>query len=46
MKKEKDFYTSPEVETLELRIEGIICQSGEFDPDNWNSGEDDWFPLS
>lgn len=27
MKKEKDFYTSPEVETLELRIEGIICQS-------------------
>lgn len=28
MKKEKDFYTSPDVDVVELRVEGVICQSG------------------
>ena len=27
MKKEKVFYTSPEVDVIELRVEGVICQS-------------------
>ncbi len=30
MKKAKDFYTSPEVDVLELRVEGVICQSGDL----------------
>ena len=38
MKKEKEFYTSPEVNVFTLQGEGVICQStGEQvgDPTNW-----------
>lgn len=26
----KELYTSPEVDVLEIKFEGVICQSGEF----------------
>ena len=38
MKKEKDFYTSPEVDVLELRTEGVICESVLGDSDFGDSG--------
>lgn len=36
-------YIAPECISLELRAQGIICQSGEFDINDW---EDDGNPLS
>lgn len=40
---EKELYTSPEVKVFNVRIEGVICTSGEFNPNQWNPGNDDWF---
>ena len=39
----KELYTSPEVKAFDVRIEGVICTSGEFDPNQWNPGNNDWF---
>ena len=44
MKKEKEFYTSPEVDVLELRVEGVVCQSMDGGIDNGTV--DDWGTLS
>jgi len=44
MKKEKEFYTSPEVEAFILQSEGVVCQStGEqvSNPQDW-SGLGGW----
>lgn len=38
--KEKETYTSPECETLELRIEGVIAASGDPQPYNNPFGEE------
>ena len=46
MKKEKDFYTSPEVDVIELRVEGVICQStGGMDIPNWGNDPNDFPDL-
>ena len=52
MKKQKVFYTSPEVEILELRVENLICASGEIgingfgnDDDVLNSSTMDFFDF-
>lgn len=36
-------YLTPEVNVFTVQTEGVICQSGEFDPNNWNNGLDNWF---
>ena len=38
-------YLTPEVNVFTVQTEGVICQSGEFDPNNWNPGQDDWFSV-
>ncbi len=38
-------YESPTIDVLELTIEGVVCGSGEFDPNDWNHGQDDWFTV-
>ena len=40
MKKQKVFYTSPEVEILELRVENLICASGEIGINGFGNDED------
>lgn len=42
----KELYEQPSVLVFTLQTEGVICTSGEFDPNNWNPGTDDWFPMS
>ena len=44
MNKEKDYYTSPEVDVIKLCFEGIICQSvpggtepGDIIPGGWDA---------
>ena len=32
---EKELYTSPEVKVFNVRIEGVICQSGRFGINDW-----------
>ena len=36
----KKLYLSPEVKTFEVKIEGIICQSGLNDPTDYTPGGD------
>ena len=43
MNKEKQVYLSPETETLVIQVEGVVCTSGEFNPNQWNPGNEDWF---
>lgn len=43
MKKEKEFYASPEVEAFILQSEGVVCQSPGAKINDW---EDDDDPLS
>lgn len=33
-------YVSPELEVIELQIEGSVCNVASL---NWNEGEEDWF---
>lgn len=41
MKKEiKELYVSPEVETVELKVEQGFATS---DPQEWGAGNDNWF---
>ena len=42
MNKKSD-YISPEVDVFTLLSEGVICGSGDFDPNNWNPGSNDWW---
>lgn len=39
----KQLYLSPTTETLVVQVEEMICGSGDFNPNNWNPGNDDWF---
>ena len=34
--KEKTLYISPEMKVFTVRIQRVICQSGEFGINNWN----------
>jgi len=43
MNKEKLTYLSPETETLVVRFEGVICQSGNMGIKDWQNDGD---PLS
>ena len=36
----KELYLSPEVKTFEVKIEGVICQSGLNDPTDYIPGDD------
>ena len=36
-------HESPTTKVFELRFEGIICVSGDFDPNSWGNGSDDWW---
>ncbi len=36
-------YETPSVTTLEVLSEGVLCGSGDFDPADWNKGQEDWF---
>ncbi len=40
----KQPYTAPEAETLEVKYEGIICDSGDFGVDPWTDPGTD--PIS
>ena len=42
---EKEMYTEPTVKVFEVRVGGVICTSGDFNPNSWNEGQNDWFPL-
>lgn len=39
----KELYEQPSVLVFKVQTEGVICGSGDFDPNNWNPGNDDWF---
>ena len=36
-------YLTPEVDVFTVQTEGVICESGEFNPNSWNNGQNDWF---
>ena len=40
---EKELYTSPEVKVFNVRIEGVICQSGDMTIPDW---QNDGNPLT
>lgn len=46
MTKELLGYEAPTTTIFVVQTRRVICTSGEFDPNNWNPGTDDWFPMS
>ena len=42
VKEQKDLYVSPEVTTLEIKAQAIICQSGSNE-DYYNTNDPVWF---
>lgn len=40
---QKQTYTAPEAETLVIRFEGMICLSGDGNPNAWTAGNNNWF---
>ena len=44
MINEKEVYTSPTTDVLELRFEGIICESNDSTIPGWGDGSD--FPIN
>ena len=36
-------YEAPAVEVLEIRGEGVLCQSDNFDAKDWETGNENWF---
>ena len=40
IKKNKELYEAPSTLVYEVKIEGVICQSGLNNPDNYGGGDD------
>ena len=38
--KHKDLYEAPSTRVFEMKIEGVICQSGLYDPTDYIHGDD------
>lgn len=36
-------YETPSVTTLEVLSEGVLCASGDFDAQDWETGNNNWF---
>lgn len=43
LNREELHYESPSVAVVDIHSEGLLCVSGDIDPDDWKDGQNNWF---